>query len=221
MSDRLIYRIALIGGTGNLGPALALRWARAGYPVLIGSREAEKAERAAAEVNEKLGTEAVMGLDNADAVGQADVSVLTVNYTAHRAALESLREPLQGKLLIDTTARVDFRDPRPPALPAAAQSAQELLGPEVRVAAAFQSVPAHVLEKYWDRPIEQDVLVSTEEAADFELVAKLIEGLGLRPFYAGGLEHAITLEALAATIIAMNKHYRSLRGAIRVAGINP
>ena len=139
--------IAVLGGTGKEGPGLALRWAKAGYRVIIGSRQLEKAQAVAQELNGILGGSAISGMQNTDAACQAEVCVLTVLQAAHQAALESLKESLQGKILVDATARVDFRDPHPPSAPSAARSAQDYLGPGVRVVAAFQNVPATTLKR--------------------------------------------------------------------------
>ena len=142
--------LAILGGTGKEGPGLAIRWAYAGYRVVIGSRQAEKAQASAAEINAQLAEvtahgmrhfESITGMENEAAARLADISVLTVVQSAHREALLGLREALQGKILVDATARVDFRQPVPPDPPAAARQAQDLLGSGVRVVAAFQNVP--------------------------------------------------------------------------------
>ena len=114
-SSNVLPIIAILGGTGKEGPGLALRWGSAGYPIIIGSRQLEKAETTAAELNAKLNVNTVRGLENGDAARQAEICILTVVQAAHQAALEGLVEDLQGKILVDATARVDFRDPRPPA----------------------------------------------------------------------------------------------------------
>jgi len=219
MTDRLILTVAVLGGTGNLGPGLALRWSRAGYKVLIGSRKAEKAQRVAAELNQILGIDAISGMTNQEAAREADICVLTVNHTAHRSALESLKPALKGKILVDTTARIDFRDPRPPAPPSAARVAQDILGTEVAVAAAFQTVPASVLRKNLDDPLDMDVFVCSDEARAAKEAIRLAEGGGMRAFNAGGLENAIVAEGLVAMLLSMNKQYRSKTGTLRVVGI--
>ena len=117
----ILPTIAILGGTGKEGPGLALRWAYAGYSVLIGSRQAEKAQAVAAELNAALGSDAVQGMENSQAARQADICVLTIVQAAHQAALEALRVDLRGKIVVDATARVDFRDPIPPSPPAAAR----------------------------------------------------------------------------------------------------
>ncbi len=140
--------IAVLGGTGNEGPGLAMRWANAGYKIIIGSRQKEKADATATELNQKLGIETITGMQNTDAARAADISILTVVASAHQPALESLKEVLQGKILVDATARLSFPDLKPPAPPSAAEIAQKILGPGVRVVAAFQNVPAHVLRAF-------------------------------------------------------------------------
>ena len=95
--------IAIIGGTGNEGPGLALRWAKSGYKVIIGSRQAEKAENVAGELNQKLGQNLIDGLNNEAATQAADICVLTVPYKAQEPTLASLREALQGKILVNVS----------------------------------------------------------------------------------------------------------------------
>jgi len=112
--DNSLPSIAILGGTGKEGPGLALRLAYAGYPVIIGSRQLEKAQITATDLNAGLGAETVRGLENADAVLQAEICILTVVQSAHQTALEGLKNVLQGKILVDATARVDFRTPKPP-----------------------------------------------------------------------------------------------------------
>jgi NADPH-dependent F420 reductase len=134
-------------------------------------------------------------------------------------ALESLKDALQGKILVDATARVDFRDPKPPAGPAAAYMAQALLGQGVRVVAAFQNVPAHALKKRLGESLDTDVLVCADDLDAAEQVIALAEAGGMRGFYAGGLENAIVVEGVTSILIALNKHYGSKTASIGVTGI--
>jgi NADPH-dependent F420 reductase len=210
--------IAILGGTGKEGQGLALRWANAGYKVIIGSRQKEKAQGIASELNARLGSSRIAGLENGEAVLDADICVLTVLQAAHQAALEGLKEGLKGKILVDATARVDFRDPHPPEPPSAARQAQRILGPGTRVAAAFQNVPASVLKKNLDQPLDVDVLVCADEPVVAETVIRLAEAAGMRAFYAGGLDNAVVVEGLTCLLISMNKYY-SGRGAIQITGI--
>jgi predicted dinucleotide-binding enzyme len=189
--------IAVLGGTGKEGPGLAMRWAHAGYPIIIGSRQLEKAQRVAAEINEKLGLDKIAtpitGLANADAARKAEISVLTVVATAHQPALESLKGDLDGKILVDATARVDFRDPRPPEGPSAARIAQDILG--------------------------EDVLICADDVPAAEQVIHLAQAGGMKAYYAGGLDNAITVEGLTALLISINKHYGIKTASIGVTGV--
>jgi NADPH-dependent F420 reductase len=212
--------IAILGGTGKEGPGLALRWAGAGYQIIIGSRQADKAEATAAELNAKLGIDTVKGMENGPAARLADISVLTVVQSAHQAALEGLKDDLQGKILVDATARVDFRDPRPPEPPAAARHAQNLLGPSVRVVAAFQNVPAHALKKNLGQPMDADVLVCSDDTAAADEVIALAEAGGMRGYYAGGLDNALVVEGLTCLLIGLNQRYGIKTASIAVAGIS-
>lgn len=210
--------IAILGGTGKEGPGLALRWATAGYPILIGSRQAEKAQATAMELNAALGAGQIQGFENSEAARRADICVLTVVQSAHEAAIESLKEVLQGKLLVDTTARVDYKDPRPPAPPSAARFAQEMLGPGVRVAAAFQNVPASTLKKKLGEPLDVDVLICSDDPAAAGVVIRLAEAAGMRGYHAGGLDNAVVVEGLTSILISLNKNYGG-HASIGITGI--
>jgi NADPH-dependent F420 reductase len=211
--------IAILGGTGKEGPGLALRWAYNGYEILIGSRQAEKAETTAADLNEKLGKNVVAGFTNDEAARRADISVLTVQYSAHQPALNGLVDALQGKILVDATARVDFRDPRPPEAPSAGRIAQNILGPGVKVVAALQTVPAHALRTNLGQQLDFDVLVCADDIPAGEAVMKLIEDCDMRAFYAGHLDNALVVEGLPALLISLNKHYKIKTASVRVTGI--
>lgn len=212
--------IAILGGTGKEGTGLALRWASAGYKVVIGSRQEEKACRAADNINLKLGINSVRGLENAAAVQEAEICVLTVVQSAHQQALENLISNLQGKILVDATSRVDYLDPRPPDAPSAAQQAQELLGPGVRVVAAFQNVPAKLLTKSVGQPLDADVLVCSDDLQAADQVIQLASAAGMRGYYAGMLANAIVVEGLTSILISLNKHYRVIDASIRVTGVS-
>jgi NADPH-dependent F420 reductase len=213
--------IAVLGGTGKEGPGLAMRWAHAGYKIIIGSRQAEKAQATAAELNATLGIDFIEGLQNEAAARLADISVLTVVFTAHEAAVNGLKQALQGKILVDATARVDFRDPRPPAPPSAPSQAQQTLGDGVRVVGAFQTVPAHLLKKKLGESLDSDVLVCADDLDAAEQVIRLAEAGGMRGYYAGQLENAIVAEGLTAVMISLNKHYGVRTASIGFTGLSP
>jgi len=220
MSEKMILTLAIIGGTGKLGPGLAMRWAGAGYRVVIGSRKAEKAQQIAAELNEALGIETIVGLENAEAASLADICILTVKANAHEAIVAQLKGVLNGKIVVDTTARVDFKNPQPPAPPAAARLAQDELGSEARVVAAFQTVPGHRLRDDLDQPLDLDVLVCSDDQEAAQEVMKLAEGAEMRAYYAGELDNAITLEGISALLISLNKHHDAKTATFTVSGLN-
>jgi 8-hydroxy-5-deazaflavin:NADPH oxidoreductase len=205
--------IAVIGGTGKEGSGLALRWANAGCDVIIGSREAEKAQVSAAELNQQSGREAVRGMANEDAAMLANLVVLTVPYSAHQSTLETIREAVQGKVLVDVTVPM-----QPPVtqvhLPpggSAAQEAQALLGANVRVVSAFQNVSAVHLKKLGESG-HCDVLITGDDADAKEQVVKLAEAAGMRGIDAGLLANAVAAESLTSVLLYMNKRY-GVKGA--------
>jgi hypothetical protein len=218
MSENLPV-IAILGGTGKEGPGLALRWASAGYRILIGSRQLEKAQAVASDLNQQLGIHTITGMANNVAAREADISVLTVVFTAHQSAVESLRDDLLGKILVDATARVDFRDPKPPSPPAAARAAQDILGPGVHVVAAFQNVPAHLLKKNLGGSLDTDVLVCSDDIPAAQQVMALAQAGGMRAYYAGGLDNAVVVEGLTSILISLNKYYGIKTASIGITGI--
>ncbi len=219
-TKKTLPTIAILGGTGNEGPGLALRWAKFGYPIIIGSRQLEKARMTAAKLNAELGSETIRGFENGTAARKADICVLTVVHTAHEQAIESLIADLQGKILVDATARVEYRDPRPPAPPSAARLAQTKLGDQVRVVAAFQNIPAAALRNNLDQPLDEDVLICADDPSDALEVGKLAEALGMNAYYAGNLDNAVVIEGLTSILISINKHYDSRTASIQITGIS-
>jgi NADPH-dependent F420 reductase len=214
--------IAVLGGTGNEGPGLARRWAASGrYQVIIGSRQAEKAERVAAELNEKLGEDLIQGLVNEEAAQVADLSVLTVPYSAQGPTLEGLRETLQGKILVDVT--VPLKPPKvshvyvPPG-GSAGLEAQAILGEGVRVVSAFQNVGAAHLAEDHER-IACDVLIcGDDKAAKGEAIA-LAEAAGMRGIDAGPLQNSVVVEGLTAVLIGINIRHKVKGSGIKITGI--
>jgi NADPH-dependent F420 reductase len=209
--------IAILGGTGHEGTGLALRWASNGYQVIIGSRQEEKALRVAGELNEILGEDAIRGMENGAAARKADVNVLTVVASAHQAAISGLKDDLQGKILVDATARIKFPNPRPPEPPSAARMAQDLLGDDVQVVAAFQNIPASAL-KNLDKELNSDVLVCADQREAADLVASMIQGAGMNAYYAGDLDQAITVEGITAILVYLNKYNDIKHASIKIVG---
>ncbi len=213
--------IAVIGGTGKEGSGLAMRWARAGLDVIIGSRQLEKARRVAAELNERLGQELIRGLANRDAAQAGHIVVLSVPYAAHRTILADIQPALPGKVLIDVTAPIDPKNPgRVRLLEAgsAAVEAQQFLGDQVTVVAAFQNIAAGHLQNL-DHDIDSDVLVCGDDADAKQVAIDLAEKAGLRALDAGPLINASAVEGMTSVLIALNKRYKSKNAGIRITGI--
>ena len=221
LKETLMLTIAVLGGTGKEGKGLAYRWAKAGYRVLIGSRSSEKAVTAASEIMELLeGSSSVVGTTNLEAAEQANIIVLTVPYAAHRDTLESVKSALKGKLLVDVT--VPLVPPKlskvqmPPA-GSAAQEAKEIVGEDVEVAAAFQSVShEHLLG---EEEIECDVLVTGTSKKARGDVLKLVEAASLKGWDAGPIENSVVVEGMASVLININRIYGSKHAGIKITGV--
>ena len=215
----LLMTIAVLGGTGKEGKGLAYRWARAGYKVLIGSRSTERAVTAASEIMEMLeGSSSLVGTSNREAAQLADIVVLSVPYAAHRETLESVKDVLNGKILIDITAPLASPKTRVQMPPAgsAAQEAREIVGEGVQVVSAFQNVSHELL--LTDEAVDCDVLVTgTGKEARAE-VLKLVEAAGLTGWDAGPIENSVIAEGLASVLIYINKQYGSKHAGIRITG---
>ncbi len=215
------YTLAILGGTGNEGPGLALRWAKAGHTVIIGSREAEKAQRVAAGINAKLGAPLVSGMTNLEAAQACDVAVLTVPYAAQNALLETLKDVLRGKTLINVNVALNPPKVAQVYIPpegSASEQAQAILGPDVDVVAAFQNVGAHTLEDA-DHPIECDVLVCGDKKAAKAIAIQLAGDLGTRGIDAGPLVNAKVVEGLTSILIGINIRYKVPGSGIRITGL--
>ncbi len=212
--------ISVIGGTGNLGFALAWRWARAGHEVIIGSRSREKAEAAALKLNERPGSAAVRGMDNADAAAHTDIVVLTAPFAAHEATLLAIKPQLEGQILVDTTVPLVPPKVNVVTLPeagSAALMAQAIVGESARVVAAFHNVSAGLLNQ--DTDIDCDILVTSDDAQARQVVIELVEDLGLRGLNAGALANSAAAEAMTSVLIHMNKTYKVGHAGIQISGI--
>ena len=214
--------IAVLGGTGKEGKGLAFRWAKAGYKVIIGSRGAEKAQAAAAELTNLLNDGTLIeGLDNLAAAQKAGIVVLTVPYAAHKDTLQTVKEALQGKILVDVT--VPLVPPKvtkvqmPPA-GSAAQEAREILGKDVEVVDAFQSISYEHLMAGAEVPCDVLVTGSSKEAR-LEVI-KLVEAAGLIGWDAGPIENSVVVEGLTSLLIYMNKQYGSTHAGIKITGVH-
>ncbi|MGZ9220521.1 MAG: NADPH-dependent F420 reductase [Anaerolineales bacterium] len=221
-NESLMLTIAVLGGTGKEGKGLAYRWAKAGYRVLIGSRLSERAVTVASEIMQLLeGSSSVVGTTNLEAAQQADIIVLTVPYAAHRPTLESVKDALKGKLLIDVTVPIvppKITKVQMPPAGSAAQEAKEIVGEDVQVVAAFQNISHELL--LGEEEVECDVLVTgTSKDARAEAL-RLVDAAGLTGWDAGPIENSVVLEGLASVLIYINKQYGSTHAGIRITGVN-
>jgi 8-hydroxy-5-deazaflavin:NADPH oxidoreductase len=211
--------IAIIGGTGDLGTGLAIRWARAGHRIVIGSRTLEKAQQAVAALHQISPDTAADAMVNADAAAAGDVVVLTVPFEHQLSTLETIRAGLTGKILIDVT--VPLRPPKVgtvqlPTEGSAGKRAQDVLGDDVSVVSAFQNVAADLLQQ--DVKIECDVLVCGNRKAARERVVALVEDAGMRAWHAGPIENAAAAEALTSVLIQINRSKALSHAGIKIVG---
>ncbi|MFG6178597.1 NADPH-dependent F420 reductase [Halomonas sp. THAF12] len=200
--------IAILGGTGPQGRGLALRLARAGTPVVIGSRDAGRAQAAADELNARLENAAAIGGDDLrGAVAAADeMVILAVPYAAHDATLEAIRDLLPGKVLVDIVVPLADGDPKRVDMPAAGsatEAAQALLGDAVPVVGALHNVSAVTLNDL-DHPINCDVLVCGNDLAAKEKVIELVRRLDVAAYNAGPAVNARCIEAITPILIRLN-----------------
>lgn len=200
--------IAILGGTGPQGRGLALRFARAGIPVVIGSRDGTRAQSVADELNAQLGGAALIGGKALrDAVVAADeMAILAVPYSAHDATLEAIRDLLPGKILIDIVVPLADGDPKKVDMPAAGsatEAAQALLGEEIPVVGALHNVSAATLNQL-DHSINCDVLVCGNDLAAKEKVIELIRRLDVAAYNTGPAVNARCIEAITPILIRLN-----------------
>jgi NADPH-dependent F420 reductase len=214
-------RIGIVGGTGKEGVGLGLRWAQAGHEVIIGSRDPERARAKAAELAAAAPGRHVEGRSNRDAAAAAEIVVLTVPATGLQATLPELREACRGKVVISTVVPLTFGGPRlftPPPQGSAAEEAQEILGAEARVVAAFHHIAAHELAA-GDHAIECDLLLCGGDADARKLVADLGKSMGLRPVDVGALSNAGPLEGITAILATINRRYKLKNSGITITGL--
>ncbi|BFV59572.1 NADPH-dependent F420 reductase [Kitasatospora sp. CMC57] len=209
--------VGVLGGTGDQGRGLALRLAKAGQQVVIGSRTAERAEAAAAGIG--LG---VRGADNAECARQSDIVIVAVPWDGHAATLSALREELAGKIVVDCVNPLGFDKQGAYALKpeegSAAQQAAALL-PDSRVTAAFHHLSAVLLQDESIERIDTDVLVLGEDREATDLVQALAARIpGMRGIFAGRLRNAHQVESLVANLISVNRRYKAHAG-IRITDV--
>lgn len=215
MPEPSSLRVAIIGGSGHLGHALARRLHGAGVEVMVGSRDATRAQAAA----QSLGLPLDAGRLNVEAARWAAVIVVTVPYDAHRQILESIAPVVSDKIVVDTTVRLGRSGERAtPAYGSAAEEARELL-PTAHVVAGFHTVSAAMLADPAQR-LHGHVLLCGDDPGAKERVAEMVRLLGMRPVDTGKLDQAGILESLAGLLLAVNRRYKRRDLGIEIAGLD-
>jgi len=211
--------IAILGGTGDLGTGLAIRWSKAGHKIVIGSRTLEKAEAAVKALQEISPETPAEAMENGDAAKAGEIVVLTVPAEHQESTLSSVKESLTGKILIDVTVPLVPPKVGTVQLPqegSAGKRAQTLLGDEVMVVSAFQNIAAHLLKE--DVKIECDVLVTGNKKVARQRVIEMIESAGMVGWHAGPIDNAAAAEALTSILIQINRSGIISHSGIKIIG---
>jgi 8-hydroxy-5-deazaflavin:NADPH oxidoreductase len=219
-------KIGILGATGPEGSGLALRWAAGGEHIVIGSRDAQRAAESASQIRERLGSAAkIEGTDNATAVAQCEVVVLTVPFSGQAALLKQLTPHWKsGQIVIDTTVPLAASIGGTPSRMlgvwqgSAAQQTRELVPPEVSVAAAFHNLSAELLGK--EGPVDCDILICSDDSNAKQVASELVGKIpGARAVNGGKLENARIAESLTALLIGLNVRYKVHTAGIRFTGL--
>ena len=216
MDDR--FTVTIVGGTGNLGTALALRLGAPGVKIIIGSRDAEKAKKAVETLKPRLRAGEIDGATNQAAVKDADFVVIAVPYEGHAQMVADLKGQLTGKIVIDTVVPLNKGKPFVPPAGSALQEAQQILTGEAPVVGALHNISAVDLGDV-DSPLG-DVLVCGDHAEAKQKVMEVIRRIGARAFDAGPAGNAYVIEGLTGVIIFLNRKYKSKHGSIKITGIS-
>ena len=211
--------LAILGGTGALGTGLAIRWAAAGYPVVLGSRSREKAEATAKDIRAGNGAPEVRGDSNAAAARAGDIVVLAVPYSNHDAILDEIKGCVAGKIVVD--AVVPLVPPKVslvqlPPQGSAGQIAQERIGDVAKVVSGFHNVAAAKLQGSGE--IDCDVLVFGNDREARDTVIALADAAGTRGIDGGPIANSVVAEALTSVLIGINRRYKVDGAGIRFTG---
>jgi NADPH-dependent F420 reductase len=211
------FSVAIVGGTGNLGSALALRLGAPGVKVIIGSRDAQKAQNAVATLKPKMRAGELAGTTNQEAVKQGEFVVIAVPYEGHQQLVQDLKGQLAGKIVIDAVVPLKKIRPFVPPDGSALEEAQKILAGEAPVIGALHNISAVDLGEV-DSPLG-DVLVCGDNEEAKQKVMEIIRRIGARPFDGGPAANAYVVEGLTGVIIHLNRKYKSKHGSIRITGI--
>src|SRR5262245_43478092 len=213
------HTIAILGGTGDLGTGLAIRWAKAGHKIVIGSRTLEKARAAVDNLHKISPDTPAEAMENPAAAQAGNIVVLTVPAEHQVSTLQTVRAGLKGKILIDVTVPLVPPNVGTVQLPpegSAGKSAQLLLGDDVMVVTAFQNVAAHLLQQ--DVKIECDVLVAGNKKAARDTVIELVQQAGMNGWHAGPIENSAAAEALTSILIQISRRHDISHSGIKIVG---
>lgn len=213
--------IAVIGGTGALGSGLARRWAGAGFPLIIGSRDAGRANAAAQSIVTRSDGVPVKGASNREAAAAADIIVLAVPFSTQAEVALSIRDATSGKLIIDTTVPLvppKLTHVQLPDTDSAAVALRGHFSDSTRIVSAFHNIPARKLRG--DAPIDSDVLVFGDDPADRQIAISLAEAAGMRGVHGGPLVNSAAAEALTSVLIGIGQIYKIDGAGIRITGLD-
>jgi NADPH-dependent F420 reductase len=213
--------IAIIGGTGREGSAIAGRFAKAGIRTIIGSRDPVKAKQFATMVNLECNIDSVEGFTNLEATKKGDIIILAVPYDALIRTLEEIKDLTTGKIIINIASSLDIgKKTRARINPAGsiAMELQNFLGPDTKVVDAFQNICPEDLLNYHGR-ISTDVLVVGADRETRDLVIDLIRRTGILAYDGGTIQNAVVVETLTAVLIAMNVRYKIRGAGIHITGV--
>jgi NADPH-dependent F420 reductase len=213
--------IAIIGGTGKEGKGLAYRWASAGYQVIIGSRQLEKAIESANEITLLAKPKfPILGMTNEDASKTGQVIAVSVPYAAHQITLESIKVNCDNKIVIDVCVPLvppKVSKVQMPKAGSAGQEAQLILGENCRVVSAFHNISYERLLK--NEPVDCDVLVCGSNKEAKSIILQLVKDAGMRGWDAGPIENSVIPEGLTSVLIGINKQFGVLASGIKITGV--
>jgi NADPH-dependent F420 reductase len=213
--------LAIIGGTGKEGSAIAARFAKAGVRTIIGSRDALKAQAAATNMNTQFNIKNVEGYTNKDATAKADMVLLAIPYDGMKPILEDIKPAAKGKVIINIASSLDAeKKSRARINPngSIAMEIQNFFGPETKIVDAFQNISPEQLEKFYEK-IETDVLVVGADRETRDMVIGLIKKIGIDAFDAGMIQNAVVVETMTAALIAINIRYKIKGAGIHLIGV--
>ena len=214
--------IAIIGGTGKEGYALAARFAKVGFRTIIGSRSDSKAINAAYNLNTDFHVLTAEGASNREATSKADVVLLAIPYDGMKPILEDIKPAASGKVIINIASSLDAeKKSRARINPAGsiAMEIQNFLGPDAKVVDAFQNISPEQLEKF-DEKIETNVLVVGADRETRDVIIGIIKKIGIDAYDAGAIQNAVVVETMTAALIAINIRYKTKGAGIRLVGVS-